>query len=122
MVKFPVELSELLYPIGSIYISTNNTNPKLLFGGEWKQIKDRFLLACGETYNNGAAGGSADAIIPRHRHEMLGSKTSGLSSGEYLRSGFGQTSDNQYTTYTGEDGTGKNMPPYLAVYVWERIE
>jgi len=21
---------------------------------------------------------------------------------------------------TGEDGTGKNMPPYLTVYVWKR--
>ena len=25
------------------------------------------------------------------------------------------------TLYKGESGTGKNMPPYLTVYMWKRI-
>lgn len=48
-----------IYPIGSIYMSVNNVNPSEIFGGTWQQIKDKFLLACGDTYNNGATGGSA---------------------------------------------------------------
>ena len=36
-----------IYPIGSIYISANSTNPHDLFGGTWEQLKDRFLLGCG---------------------------------------------------------------------------
>lgn len=48
-----------IYPIGSIYMSVNNVNPSEIFGGTWQQIKDKFLLACGDAYNNGATGGSA---------------------------------------------------------------
>ena len=48
-----------IYPIGSIYMSVNDTNPSLVFGGTWQQIKDRFLLASGDTYDNGQTGGSA---------------------------------------------------------------
>ena len=137
MVKLKVEDANFnkIYPVGSIYMSINETNPSVLFGGEWEQIKDTFLLACGDNYNNGATGGNADAVVVehthtqnRHRHELTGSKTTGISSGNYLRAGVGSATDGQYTNYstptinsTGEDGTGKNMPPYLAVYCWVRI-
>ena len=124
-----------VYPIGSIYMSVNSTNPSELFGGEWERIQDRFLLASGSAYANGSTGGSANAVVVshthtqnQHRHELTGSKTSGFSSGNYLRAGSGSATDGQYTNYatptinsTGEDGTGKNMPPYLAVFVWKRI-
>lgn len=49
----------LTYPVGNIYISANNTSPAELFGGTWEQIKDRFLLACGDNYSNGSTGGNA---------------------------------------------------------------
>lgn len=50
-----------VYPVGAIYMSVNSTNPSTLFGGTWEQIKDRFLLACGSSYANGATGGSANS-------------------------------------------------------------
>ena len=33
-----------IYPVGSIYLSYNSTNPGNLFGGTWAQIQGRFLL------------------------------------------------------------------------------
>ena len=38
---------DLVYPVGSIYMSVNNVNPKNLFGGEWEKIEGRFLLGSG---------------------------------------------------------------------------
>lgn len=40
-------------------MSINSTNPMTLFGGTWEQIRDRFLLACGDNYSSGQTGGSA---------------------------------------------------------------
>lgn len=50
---------DLIYPIGSIYMSVNNTSPATLFGGTWQQLKDRFLIGTGDTYSNGTTGGAS---------------------------------------------------------------
>lgn len=75
MVKFKVDDSNYnkIYPIGSIYMSVNSTNPSELFGGEWERIQDRFLLASGTTYANGSIGGEATHTLttnemPSHTH------------------------------------------------------
>ena len=44
------KLMKLIYPVGALYWSSKPTNPSTLFGGTWKQIKDRFVLAAGDTY------------------------------------------------------------------------
>ena len=64
-----------IYPIGSIYISANSTNPHDLFGGTWEQLRDRFLLGCG-TKENGAIGGEENHTLtvaesPSHNHREL---------------------------------------------------
>lgn len=43
------KISQVLnaYPVGSIYMSVNSTNPDELFGGTWEQIQGRFLLEQG---------------------------------------------------------------------------
>lgn len=35
---------ELIYPVGSVYISANSTNPSVLFGGTWVQISQGRML------------------------------------------------------------------------------
>ena len=66
-----------IYPVGSIYMSVNNTDPGTLFAGTtWERIKDTFLLSAGDTYTAGDTGGSAT-----HSHTFTGSAvTSGDSS------------------------------------------
>ena len=118
------------YPVGSIYLSVNNTNPGTIFGGTWEQIKDRFLLACGSTYSNGSTGGESSHKltideIPSHNHGVgsrdpsahlspSGSAIGAEYLGNYTYSSFS-------TSYTGGSKTHNNMPPYLAVYVWKRV-
>ena len=43
--SFARSLVDIIYPVGSIYMSTNNASPATLFGGSWTQIQGRFLLA-----------------------------------------------------------------------------
>lgn len=62
-----------LYPVGSVYISFNPTDPSTLFGGTWQRLKDTFLLANGDAYAPNTTGGSATKTIstnnlPSHTH------------------------------------------------------
>lgn len=124
-----------VYPIGSIYMSMDDTSPASLFGGTWQMIKDKFLLSAGDSYEVGSTGGSADAILVQHNHDNIYYSTSQREIG--WKAGAGGTATggvgiedtagdgsvyNLRTSETGESGVGKNMPPYLTVYVWERIE
>jgi len=62
-----------LYPVGSVYISFNSTDPSTLFGGTWQRLKDTFLLANGDAYAPNTSGGNATKTIttdnlPAHTH------------------------------------------------------
>lgn len=64
---------ELIYPVGSIYMSTNNVNPKNLFGGTWEEIQGKFLLARDGSHEAGTTGGAEYVTltteqIPAHSH------------------------------------------------------
>ena len=79
-------LIDLIYPVGSVYMSVNSTSPATLFGGTWEQIKDKFILSAGDTYSAGATGGEATHTLttdemPTHSHTFTGSAHShGLNS------------------------------------------
>ena len=67
-----------LYPVGSVYISFNATDPSTLFGGTWTRLKDTFLLANGDSYAPNTTGGSATKTIgvenmPSHNHTVSSS-------------------------------------------------
>lgn len=71
------EILDAIYPVGSIYMNINNTNPKELFGGVWEQLKDRFLLGAGDTYQNNTSGGTSTVTLttenlPSHAHGFSG--------------------------------------------------
>ena len=121
-------LNTILFPIGYVYISVNNTNPGTIFGGTWEQIKDTFLLACGDTYANGATGGEATHTLtieemPSHNHAI--EMTSSGVGYQIERVPFGNQSvwgnSNLPIKPTGGSKPHNNMPPYLAVYIWKRV-
>lgn len=126
--------TDLIYPIGAIYLSVSATNPSTLFGGKWEQIKDRFLLAAGDTYAIGATGGEATHKLtvdemPIHSHDA--ELHSGGSTAAPI-GGFANTSNANNSGIVsggskfgirkaGGDAAHNNMPPYLTVYMWERV-
>lgn len=41
------ETINAVYPVGSIYMNVNSTNPSTLFGGTWARLEGRFLIGTG---------------------------------------------------------------------------
>lgn len=134
---------DVVYPVGSIYMSINSTNPGTLFGGTWEQIKDRFMLAAGDVYSGGAIGGEANHALtvdemPSHTHNvqqrqdnptMVSSFYNGVYDPggiEFILTEEAKTiinttaSDHLFNSSTGGSQPHNNMPPYLAVYIWKR--
>lgn len=65
---------DIIYPIGSIYMSVNDTNPAILFGGAWEQISNRFLLGAGSVAAGKTGGASSVTLktdnLPSHSHAV----------------------------------------------------
>ena len=73
VLEYAENIINLVYPVGSIYMSVNNVSPATFLGGTWTQIKDRFLLSAGDSYTAGSTGGAAThtlttAQMPSHTH------------------------------------------------------
>ena len=125
------------YPIGSIYMSVNPTDPAYLFGGSWVALKDRFLVGAGGSYGVTTQGG---ATSHKHGSGTLGATVT-MSNSSILISSIQQKDGINHKptakinastreTYTGETdyivpvigstGDTTYLPPYYAVYMWRR--
>ena len=145
-----------IYPVGSIYISTNsNFNPNTTWGGTWRKTAEgRCLIGANDTYPLGSTGGEAthkhttqahaltynEAVSHAHRMGSDGGSAALINSFEsanrVVRSGtpsYTINADNDKAPWTemsgggnaahshGDTGSASTMQPYLAVYIWERI-
>ena len=144
----PSTIVNLIYPVGSIYMSVNSTSPATLFGGTWQRITGRFLLAAtdgGATGGNstasvkaGGTGGeashkltAAESGVPAHNHGLkeinTGSEVKGFGlnpSGSFenrpLVDSGGVWRYTEKNTAASASNAHNNMPPYLSVYIWKR--
>ena len=141
------DILQVVYPVGAIYMSINNTSPASLFGGSWEQIEDVFLLGAGSAYTAGSTGGESTHTLtvqemPVHSHTVnahshaigldndttvgtygwsLHINSNGTSvTGAHKTVTSGTSSPN--TNTIGGGVAHNNMPPYLTVYMWKRIE
>lgn len=130
------------------WVSNDPTSPASFIGGTWEQIKDRFILAAGDTYAAGNEGGSAT-----HDHETklfhswYAGNVNGYAGFSVMPYNYrtkdwahGVQNGNHYSlannamieTYsekktakyeaTGTVSESSTMPPYTTKYVWQRIE
>ena len=128
-------LVDKVYPIGSIYMNVNNTDPSLLFGGEWERIaKGRTLIGVDESDTDFSSsqktGGEKSHTltsneIPVHGHTWAADQlrvyfTTG--TGNFLTfAPSGGTSVNNWTSNAGGGNAHNNLQPYLTCYIWERV-
>lgn len=139
-----------IYPIGSVFITTNTTNPSTYFGGTWERIRGRFLLGADDsTYKIGKTGGEAEHILsinetPYHEHISKNYSKNwnagiDIPSGKSYASSYidstgswnfngtsgvisgGEINEMANTSGIGGNQPHNNMPPYLVVYIWKRI-
>lgn len=128
------EYWKTIYPVGSIYISTNaNFNPQTTWGGTWIKTADgRCLIGANDTYPLGSTGGEAThrlttAEMPTHNHRFSKPAWTNAEykSGQTYLSAYGISTNNCAATFANTENTGSNNPhnnmqPYLAVYMWKR--
>lgn len=129
------KLVDLVYPVGSIYISTSSTNPGSLFGGTWSQYaQGRCLVGAGQgndgstsmTFTAQATGGEYKHSLTadengKHSHnyyspvvQQVQNVSSGNTYGNYNKSYM-------IATVTSGEGLGhNNIQPYTVVYFWRR--
>ena len=133
--KIITAMLNLVYPIGSIYMSVNDVDPSVLFGGKWEKLEDKFLLGSGSKAL-GSSGGEenhtlSEAEMPSHNHGTAkGGIVTATNATNITRYITYQTENEitpgkywtAYTLYTGSSQPHNNMPPYLTVNMWKRTE
>ena len=127
-------------PIGFIWISAKNVSPATLFPGTfWEKIEDVMLLGASARHPAGSTGGaetatlklanlpavSANAVISGYTSVVTGPEPGPGSEYGYALSGKSGNSGGGQRLRV--DIQGKSEPfsivgPYLAVYMWKRIE
>lgn len=122
-----------IFPVGYIWISLSNIDPGTFMGGTWRRIEGRFLFGADSTHALASTGGSekhtiTTAEMPAHTHNtmiaqdapLLGSQT-GYTNGFYFTQGGTSIGTAGNTSSAGSGRAMSIMPPYMAVYMWERI-
>lgn len=134
-----------VYPVGSIYISTSSTSPASFLGGTWQRLYDRMLVGGGNSYSCGATGGAATVALTQAQtpsvtgsitmhqagvstnvNAVSGCFSSGLTNNNTNRDGGTKNSGSVSIgvinfSNGGQNQAHENMPPYLAVYMWQRV-
>ncbi|EAX80264.1 hypothetical protein TVAG_514840 [Trichomonas vaginalis G3] len=143
-------LPNLIYPVGSLYVSMNSTRPEVVLGfGTWTQIVDRFLYCANSSKETGGSKTISGENLPAHSHYInLSTSLEGWHKHRYWDwsrmtkgKGYDVKDDVDFAIncywddtqgggshthlvsgYTQTTGQSKEyMPPYMTVYAWYRI-
>lgn len=141
-----------IYPIGSIYISINNTDPSILFGGRWDRFANgRALVGVDENDNSfktvKKTGGhkemqshkhsASSELAGEHFHDVEFNHSTGIGIYGYgnliLQNQTTQGKTSKQTSSAGGhihnmnimnagNGDSGNLQPYITAYMWVRTE
>ena len=134
---------ESIYPVGSIYITLNDSSPATILElGTWEPVSNGRLLAgvgtgtdarsqAGTVEAGNDSIGEYDHILledemPNHTHAV---NTGGVSAGSvgsaqggnHAEGGSAGSRRGGTAQATGGNQPHNNMPPHFGVYVWKRI-
>ena len=124
--------ANLIYPVGSIYMSVKNTSPASLFGGSWAAFGAGRALVGVNTSDTSfntveKTGGEKTHTLtisemPSHSHTWSYDNVGGSREGPRIDNG--NTSYyiyNRETSFEGGGSAHNNLQPYITVYIWKRV-
>lgn len=133
------QILDIMWPVGSIYLSDNATNPNTKFGGTWVRLSGGFIygsnIASGNTYSTGNGSGTTTNNhtltidqIPNHSHGQYVTANAGTGGPsirtDYNADGVGYSCYPQGCNTMGTGG-GKghcHSIPYIACSIWRRTK
>lgn len=130
-----VNLFDIIYPVGSVYITFNETSPTDVVGGTWELLNNTFLYSSADA--TGTTGGEKAHLLtidemPNHQHGIfhpivvpwtnyihtVWNHMQGTASGQDV---YGEADANVVkTALVGGSKTHNNMPPYTTVHMYRR--
>lgn len=130
-----VNLLDIIYPIGSVYITFNTISPANSVGGTWELLQNVFLYSSADAA--GTTGGEKTHLLtidemPSHQHGIfhpivvpwknyihtVWNHMQGTVSGPDV---YGEANANVVkTSNTGNSKAHNNMPPYITVHIYRR--
>jgi Membrane protein involved in colicin uptake len=136
------ELVDIIYPIGSIYMSVTSTSPATLFGGTWVRWGNGRIpvgVDASQTEFNTVEKTGGSKYLQNHKHATQDSNygfTTYKSGGSIARlnvqtvspgtkmsfTADAGTKDIDYSKETASAGSGnsENLQPYITCYMWKR--
>lgn len=143
------EIFKLIYPIGSIYMSTSSTNPGNIFGGTWEHWgKGRVPVSVdtSQTEFNTVNKTGGHKSMQSHNHTgstgcgktafmratfQVGDNISGNHTPSHGPGGYkdfdggsfdwpGANHYHDFTTNNSGSGDSGNLQPYITCYMWRR--
>lgn len=116
---------DLIYPIGSYYLSNSSTSPGSRFGGTWTQIKDQRFL-CGYTSITTGGANSVTLTIdqmPSHSHQWKGWNwfQTSLNSGDKALIAGTEVAGSTTVVGGGQESRKPPLVPYLFYVVQDCV-
>ena len=125
------EVFALIYPVGSIYMSVNNTNPESLFGGSW-EVWGAGRVPVGVNTDDKdfseveKIGGEKEHVLsteemPSHSHTLYSESDNISVKNDFAGGvvGYGSYPVSS-TSKSGNGGAHNNLQPYITCYMWKR--
>lgn len=123
-------LRDIFYPIGSIFQSTDRTDPSTFMGGTWKRFGNgRVLVGVDETDIDFSApnktGGKKTHALTAAENGPHSHSYTNTANHNFVRvepsTTYGTMATKDSTTGTsGEGAPHNNLQPYVTVYMWRR--
>lgn len=131
------KMLDRMYPVDSIYISTNSTSPASLYGGSWERYgTGRALISASDTDSDFTAGTTGGSKTHNHNPGTLSAQVSLSGQNTVVRRvsipsfkgdvrhigdiNGGSFDSNWGAAIVGHSDDASSMEPYVAVYVWRR--